>query len=79
MHANRATKRGFTLVGSDLTQKNLTRLEKLARDKHSSLLGALIMYDRKKSFITLVTSYPLLPGPCVIKLFVCNLLLWVIS
>ena len=38
----------FTRVGSGLTHKHLTRLEKLARDKHSSLLRKLVTYSRKQ-------------------------------
>jgi hypothetical protein len=35
-------------VGSRLTHKHRTRLERLARDKHSSLLQTFLDYDRKK-------------------------------
>ena len=45
-----------------LTCNHYTRLEKLARDKHSSLLQKSVIY-RQKSFITLG------PGVNVIKLF----------
>jgi hypothetical protein len=31
-----------------LTRKHLTRLERLVRNKHSSLLGILVNYGRKK-------------------------------
>jgi hypothetical protein len=35
----------FTQVGSDLSQKHETMLEKLSRDKHSSFLEySLVMY-----------------------------------
>jgi hypothetical protein len=54
-----SSERDFTQVGSGLANKHLTWLEKLARDKHSSLLQKLVNYDRK-SFITL--------GPgCILK------------
>jgi hypothetical protein len=42
----------FTWVGSGLTFKHKTRLERLARDKHSSLLRKSVNYD-VKSFIGL--------------------------
>ncbi len=42
--------------------KHYTRLEKLARDKHSSLLQKIVNYGQK-SFITLV------PGPMQLKEF----------
>jgi hypothetical protein len=34
----------------NLLQKNQTRAERLAKDTHSSLLGALVNYDRKKFY-----------------------------
>ncbi len=37
----------FGAVGSSLTHKHTTRLERLARDKHSSLLQTLVIYGRK--------------------------------
>jgi hypothetical protein len=40
--------RFFTWVGSGLTLKSLTWLERLARDKHSSLLQAFLNYGHKK-------------------------------
>jgi hypothetical protein len=43
-------KRYFTQVSSCLTLKHQTRLERLARDKHSSLLRKIVNYGRK-SFI----------------------------
>jgi hypothetical protein len=43
--------RCFNWVGSSLTHKHLTRLEKLARDKHSSLLLKFVNYRRKKFYI----------------------------
>jgi hypothetical protein len=36
-----------TLIGYDLTHKYQTRLEKRARDKHSSLFGLLISHEIK--------------------------------
>jgi hypothetical protein len=41
---------GLTRVGSSLTHKHLTGLERLAKDKHSSLLQKSVNYDCK-SFI----------------------------
>jgi hypothetical protein len=38
----------FTHVGSGLTHKHLTRLEKLSRGEHSSLLQKFVNYDSKK-------------------------------
>ncbi len=52
--------RDLTLVGSGLASKHLVRLEKLARDKHSTLLQFFLNYGRK-NFITLG------PGGCIIK------------
>jgi hypothetical protein len=40
--------RCFTLVGSDLTHKHYTSLERLSRDKHPSLLGPSVNYTCKK-------------------------------
>ncbi len=37
-------------VGSCLNHKHQTRLERLARDKHSSLLGSFVNYGRKKLY-----------------------------
>jgi hypothetical protein len=36
-----------------VAHKSWTRVEKLARDKHSSLLRKLLIYERKKVLITL--------------------------
>ncbi len=47
-----APKRHFTQVGSNLTRKHQTRLEKLVRYKHSSLLQIFGNYKEKR-FITL--------------------------
>jgi hypothetical protein len=47
-----APERCFTQVGSSLTRKHSTSLEKLARDKHPSLLRISVNYGQK-SFITL--------------------------
>ncbi len=44
--------RCFSQLGFGLTCKHLTRLEKLVRDKHSSLLWKSVHY-RQKSFIIL--------------------------
>ena len=37
-------------VGSGLTLKHSTRLERLAKDKHSSLLRKSVNYGRKKFY-----------------------------
>ncbi len=42
--------RGFTWVGSGLTNKHQTRLEKLARNNHVSLLQKFINYSRKNFY-----------------------------
>jgi hypothetical protein len=47
---SRGPERGFTRVGSGLIKKHWTSLEKPARDKHSSLLGTLIIYEPKKLY-----------------------------
>ncbi len=60
----------FTRVGSSPTSKHQTRLKRLAKDKHSSLLRTFVNYVRKK-FCNI--------GPSVIKLFVRNLPIFVIS
>jgi hypothetical protein len=44
--------RCLTWVGLNLTKKHYTMLERLARDKWSSLLQKIVTYSRKK-FITL--------------------------
>jgi hypothetical protein len=44
--------RCFTPVGSSHTHKHSTRLERLVRDKHFSLLYAFVSY-KEKSFIKL--------------------------
>jgi hypothetical protein len=57
---SRAPEKCFTRVGCSLTHKHYTTLEKLAKDKHISLLREFIITD-VKSFITLT------PGANVIK------------
>ncbi len=39
------TERCSTRVGTGLTRKHDTRLERLARDKNSSLLGTFVSYE----------------------------------
>jgi len=51
-----APERSLTLVGSGLTRKHWTRLERLARDKNSSLWKS-VNYDRKKFYSTGLWSY----------------------
>ncbi len=43
-----APERSFTQVGSGLTLNHYTRLDRLAMDKHLSLLQEFINYGRKK-------------------------------
>jgi hypothetical protein len=43
-----APERSFTCVGSSLTNKLLPRLDKLAMNKHSSLIQTFINYGHKK-------------------------------
>jgi len=64
-----AFERCSTWVGSGLTCKHWTKLERLARDKHSSLLCKLANFGRK-SFIKFV---PLLTS---LLLFLHSFLLW---
>jgi hypothetical protein len=45
-----APEKGFTQVCSSLTCKYYTRLEKLARDKRSTLLQKFVTYDSKKFY-----------------------------
>jgi hypothetical protein len=47
-----ASKRYFTLVGSGLTHKHLTWLERLAKDKRSSLLQKIVNYGCKNFYST---------------------------
>ncbi len=42
----------FTLVGSVLNRKHYTRLERLAKDKHSSLIQKSVSYGRKIFYST---------------------------
>jgi hypothetical protein len=53
-------KGAFTLPGPGLARKHWTRLEKLARDKHSGLFRKSVNYGRNKFYST---------GPWVAKLF----------
>ncbi len=62
LHASGASEMCFIHLGSSLTFKHQTRLERLAMDKHSSLLRKSVNYGQK-SFTTLG------PGVDVIKLF----------
>ncbi len=50
LHQSGAPEWYFTQVGSCHTRKHQTRLERLARDKHSSLLQKSINYGRKKIY-----------------------------
>jgi hypothetical protein len=45
-----ASARCFTEVGSGLTNNHYTRLERLVRDKHSSLLRKFVNYGQKKFY-----------------------------
>jgi hypothetical protein len=42
-----APKRCLLMIGSSLTCKHYTILERLVRSEHSSLLQKLVIYDRK--------------------------------
>jgi hypothetical protein len=57
---SRAPERLFTQVGSDLTHKHYARLERLARDKHSSLRKSL-NYGRNKFYDTDLRSLYIVP------------------
>jgi hypothetical protein len=46
-------RRFSTWVGSWLTRKHSTGVERPARDQHSSLFGPFVSYEEKESFITL--------------------------
>ncbi len=59
--ASRAHERLFSRIGFYFTNKHWTKLERLARDEHSSLLQTFLNYARK-SFLTLG------PGTCTVKL-----------
>jgi hypothetical protein len=54
LHQSVSPERGFTRVGSGLTNRHYTRLEKLSMDTHTSLLRNFVNYDLK-SFVTLGT------------------------
>jgi hypothetical protein len=45
-----ALERCFTRVGSNLIKNHWTRLERNAREKHSSLLRALVNYGHEKFY-----------------------------
>ncbi len=45
-----APEKGFTQVSSCLTHNHYTNLEKLAKDKHSSLFQTFVKYGRKKFY-----------------------------
>jgi hypothetical protein len=47
---NGAPERGFTWVGSCLARKHKSIIERLAKDKHSSLLRIFVTYGRKKFY-----------------------------
>jgi hypothetical protein len=49
-YTSKAPFRRFTLELAPCTHKHATRLERLARDKHSSLLRKFVIYGRKKCF-----------------------------
>jgi hypothetical protein len=61
-----APERCFTWTGSRLTHKYLTRLERFAKDKHSSLLGTFVNHRCKKfNNIGSRASVPLNEGKCI--------------
>jgi len=49
-HLSGAPERCFTWVGSGLTRKHYTRLERLVREKHSSFLQKSVNYASKKFY-----------------------------
>jgi hypothetical protein len=53
------------LVGSSLTHKHQTKLERLSSDKHSSLLQKFVNYSYKKIYNI---------GPCVVPPLLCLIL-----
>ncbi len=71
-----APERGFTQVGSCLTHKHQTRLERLARDAHSYLLRKSVNYGRKQFYSTGLDS---VWGFTYNTLFFRNLRMWSIS
>ncbi len=56
----------FTQVGSGLTCIHKTRLERLARDKHSSLLQKSVNYGHKKFYSTSPCAASI-PQPHIVK------------
>ncbi len=66
-----APERSFTRVGSGLTRKRKTRLEKLAVHKHSSLLRKSVNYGRKIFYSTgLIDACPLREAPILTAFFI---------
>ncbi len=51
-YPNGAPEKCFTWVGYSLTRKHQTRLERLARDKHYSLLQKSVNYEHNKFYST---------------------------
>jgi hypothetical protein len=47
-----APERCFTWVGSGLTHRHYTRLERVVREKHTSLLRKIVTIGRKKFYNT---------------------------
>jgi len=65
-----APERCFTQVGYGLTHKRWTRLERLARDKHSSLLQKYVNYGHKKFYNTgpgMFRNFYLVKFPKIVK------------
>jgi hypothetical protein len=63
--------RSFTQVGSGLTRKHYTRMERLASNKQSSLFRKFVNYDNKMFYkIGPRSTFRCLlaPGACIIKL-----------
>ncbi len=44
-------------IGSSLTHKHYTRLERFAKDKHSSLFGPFVSYE-EKGFVNVAPEIP---------------------
>ncbi len=68
MFLGKARSRCFTWEGSDLTRERSTRLERLARGKHSNLLLTSVNYGRKR-LCNIGLSSSIRPGANVTKLF----------
>ncbi len=64
-----APERCFTWISSCLTCRHLTRLERLARVKHSSLLHKWLIYDCKKYYNSVPWRYKQAPLYSILEEF----------